>query len=56
LNKILDSIQVHMREVHVRYEDIVSNPSEAFFMGITLEAMHMQTAAKVSVTITVYYC
>jgi Vacuolar sorting-associated protein 13, N-terminal len=40
-----------MREVHVRYEDTVSNPSEAFFMGVTLEAMHMQTAAKVSVTV-----
>lgn len=40
INKIVDNIQVNIREVHIRYEDQLSCPSD-FCVGITLESLHI---------------
>jgi hypothetical protein len=42
INKIIDNIQVTVREVHVRYEDQQSCQSN-FCVGITLESLHVQS-------------
>ena len=42
VNKIIDNIQITVREVHVRYEDQLSCPSN-FCVGITLESLHVQS-------------
>ena len=42
LNKIVDNIQLHVREVHLRYEGHVTCPTD-FAVGISLESIHMQS-------------
>ncbi|KAJ1440217.1 N-terminal region of Chorein, a TM vesicle-mediated sorter-domain-containing protein, partial [Ochromonadaceae sp. CCMP2298] len=42
INKIVDNVQITVREVHVRYEDELSCPSN-FCVGITLESLHIQS-------------
>jgi hypothetical protein len=42
LNKIIDNIQITVREVHVRYEDQLSCPSN-FCIGFSLESLHIQS-------------
>ena len=42
LNKIVDNIQLHIREVHLRYEDHVTCPTD-FAVGLSLESLHMQS-------------
>jgi hypothetical protein len=42
INKIIDNIQVTVREVHVRYEDELSCQSN-FCVGVTLESLHVQS-------------
>lgn len=42
INKIIDNIQVTVREVHVRYEDQLSCQSN-FCVGVTLESLHVQS-------------
>ena len=42
INKIIDNIQITIREVHVRYEDQQSCQSN-FCVGITLESLHVQS-------------
>ena len=45
IHKIVDNVRVNIREVHVRYEDRVSCPSD-FCVGITLESMYVQSTKK----------
>jgi hypothetical protein len=42
INKIIDNIQVTVREVHIRYEDQLSCQSN-FCVGMTLESLHVQS-------------
>ena len=42
LNKLVDNVQLHVREVHIRYEDRVTCPTD-FCIGFSLESLHMQT-------------
>lgn len=42
VGKFVDNIQVTLREVHVRYEDKLSCPSN-FCIGISFESLHLQT-------------
>ena len=37
LNKIIDNIQIHVSDIHIRYEDNVSNPKHAFVLGVRLD-------------------
>ena len=43
LTKIADNLQVHIRGVHLRWEDRVTTPTRPFAAGITLESLHLQT-------------
>jgi vacuolar protein sorting-associated protein 13A/C len=36
VNKIIDNVQISLKNVHVRYEDNVSNPGHPFAAGVTL--------------------
>ena len=42
INKLVENIQITVRDVHVRYEDHISCPSD-FCVGITLESLHAQS-------------
>lgn len=42
INKLVENIQVTVRDVHIRYEDHISCPSD-FCVGITLESLHAQS-------------
>ena len=43
LTKVADNLQVHVRGVHLRWEDRVTTPTRPFAAGITLESLHLQT-------------
>ncbi|CAD6914619.1 unnamed protein product [Tilletia laevis] len=36
ITKIIDNVQITVRNIHIRYEDTLSNPSHPFSAGITL--------------------
>lgn len=36
VTKIIDNVQVSIKNVHIRYEDNVSNPGHPFAAGVTL--------------------
>lgn len=42
LPQIADNVQVHIRDLHIRLEDISSSPSRPMAFGIVLESMHIQ--------------
>jgi len=42
INKLVENIQITVRDVHIRYEDHISCPSD-FCVGITLESLHAQS-------------
>jgi len=42
INKVIDNIQLTVREVHIRYEDQLSCPTN-FCVGITLTSLHVQS-------------
>ena len=42
INKIMDNVQVTVRDVHLRYEDKLSCPTN-FCVGVTLESLHIQS-------------
>jgi vacuolar protein sorting-associated protein 13A/C len=37
ITRIVDNLQIEITDVHVRYEDDVTNPGSPFAIGITLE-------------------
>jgi vacuolar protein sorting-associated protein 13A/C len=41
--KVVNNIQIFVDNVHIRYEDDVSNPEQPFSFGITLEKFHVQS-------------
>ena len=42
--KFVESIQFHIREIHIRYEDRASCPTE-FCVGLTVESIHVQSSS-----------
>jgi hypothetical protein len=42
LREILDKLHIHVRDVHIRLEDIESDPENPFACGVTMESMHVQ--------------
>jgi len=42
LQEIASKVHVHLRDMHLRLEDIESDPSNPYAGGITLESMHVQ--------------
>lgn len=42
--KVVDNMQVFIDNIHVRYEDSVSNPKKAFSLGVVIKSIHMQSA------------
>jgi hypothetical protein len=44
LPQIANNLQIHIRNLHIRLEDIESDPSNPFSCGIVLESMHVQHA------------
>lgn len=42
LSKIIDNIQITVRDVHIRYEDTVSCPTD-FCFGVSFESLHLQS-------------
>ncbi|KAJ3171453.1 hypothetical protein HDU88_007532 [Geranomyces variabilis] len=39
VTKIVDNVQISMKNIHIRYEDRISNPEYPFSVGITLEEL-----------------
>lgn len=42
LKDIMEKLHIHIRDVHVRLEDVLSDPMNPFACGITLESIHIQ--------------
>lgn len=41
--KVVDNVQIFLDNIHVRYEDDVSNPDSPFAFGFTLDSLHAQS-------------
>lgn len=39
VNKVIDNVQFTMRNIHIRYEDHISDPGHPFSVGITLKEL-----------------
>ncbi|KAJ3015263.1 hypothetical protein HKX48_004689 [Thoreauomyces humboldtii] len=39
ITKIVDNVQISMKNIHIRYEDSVSNPKCPFSVGVTMEEL-----------------
>lgn len=48
LPQIANNLQIHIRNLHIRLEDIESDPTNPFSCGIVLESMHVQHAEEQS--------
>lgn len=40
---VLDNIQVFVDDVHIRYEDSLSNPNKPFVAGFVVQGIHIQS-------------
>ena len=43
LNDVLDRVQIHIRNVHVRFEDVETDPLNPHACGLTVESVHVQS-------------
>lgn len=43
VNKIIDNIQIDIRNIYLRFEDSISNPKMPYAMGVCLEAIQLYT-------------
>ena len=43
----MENLQLNIRDVHVRYEDDVTNPQQISAMGLTLESLAARTCDEV---------
>ena len=43
INKVIDTVQVHVRDVSIRFEDLNSNSENPYTVGLTLESLHVKT-------------
>jgi len=43
LNEVLEKVQIHVRDVHVRFEDVETDPLNPHACGVTLESIHIQS-------------
>ena len=44
IQKIIDNVQVHFSNLHIRFEDSVSCPSRPFAVGVTLDTLSIHSA------------
>ena len=44
--QLLDNVEFHVRNVHLRYEDHYSNPQRPFAFGFTMEGLRMKSTDK----------
>uniref|UniRef100_T1J4D0 UBA domain-containing protein n=1 Tax=Strigamia maritima TaxID=126957 RepID=T1J4D0_STRMM len=44
---IIENIQVKINDVHLRYEDEITNPNQSFAWGITIESLSVQSANEI---------
>jgi hypothetical protein len=42
LQEIVDKLHIHIRDLHIRVEDMESDPTSPFAFGVTMESMHVQ--------------
>ena len=42
LQQIVDTLHIHIRDLHIRLEDLESDPENPFAVGVTMESMHIQ--------------
>lgn len=43
VNKIIDNLQIDIRNIYLRFEDSISNPKMPYAMGVCLEAIQLYT-------------
>ena len=43
ISKIVDNIEINLKNVHLRYEDLLSAPGVVFAVGLTLESFEVTT-------------
>ena len=43
LTKLVDNLEFHVRNVHIRYEDHVSNIQRPFAFGLTMSSLHVKS-------------
>ena len=43
VNDVLEKVQVHVRDVHIRFEDVETDPLNPHACGVTLESIHIQS-------------
>jgi len=43
VNDVLGKVQVHVRDVHIRFEDVETDPLNPHACGVTLESIHIQS-------------
>lgn len=41
--QVIKNIQIHVKNIHIRFEDRVTNPGHPFAVGVTLGGLHLQT-------------
>ncbi|XP_058851035.1 intermembrane lipid transfer protein VPS13C-like isoform X2 [Acipenser ruthenus] len=44
LTQVIKNLQVKITNIHIRYEDDITDPEQPFSMGVTLEELSLQTA------------
>ena len=43
MNDVLGKVHVHVRDVHIRFEDVETDPLNPHACGVTLESIHIQS-------------
>ncbi len=43
MTKLVDNVEFHVRNVHIRYEDHLSNPLQPFALGLTFNKLHLKS-------------
>ena len=43
VNDVLEKVQVHVRDLHIRFEDVETDPLNPHACGVTLESIHIQS-------------
>ena len=53
MQKIIDNVEVHLTNVHVRFEDRVSCPAAPFAVGVTLDYLRSDSLTRLDSSISV---
>jgi vacuolar protein sorting-associated protein 13A/C len=46
ITQIIKNVQIRIESIHIRYEDSVTKPKQAFAFGAILKSLHVQTTDK----------